>query len=84
MDEELIPYHGRDLVAVRVVEKERLVPPIEVGTYRRPEVAAQVECVENEPLAPAFCRIETIEGQPSRSGLRRGRATEERRKQAPD
>src|SRR6185312_4086406 len=51
------------LVAVGVVENERLVRVIGDDADRGTHVTAEVERVENEPLAPALRRLEAIESE---------------------
>ncbi len=71
--EHLVLDEVLQLVAVLVVEDERLVPPVADEARSGAELAAHVERVHDEPLASALRRIEAVEREASR-GLRGGGA----------
>ena len=52
------------LVTVRVVDDERLVAPVADDPDGRAHVAAQVDRIEDEPVAAAVCGVEPVEGKP--------------------
>ena len=59
--EDLMLDDGALLVAVGVVEDERLVAPIADQADRRPQMSPEVDRVEHEPVAAALRGVEAIE-----------------------
>ena len=69
--EDLMLDDGALLVAARVVEDERLVAPVADETDRRAQMSAEVERVEDEPVAATLGGVEAIERESLSLGVRR-------------